>query len=277
MENLTVIIPLHKFDDEVRKECEQSFKALKETIETYSHGTVETMVVAPKSVISDEGFNGFVKECGIDVKAVENDGETDFCSQVNKAVDEVKTDHFTIMEYDDEYTPKWFNMAHDCFKGNEDKSVMLPVNAYHDSKGGNWQYGNTMALSPAFITDNADDTDPLGVINKYRISGVSAFNLTGAIFRTQDFISAGKYKPSIQIAFNYELLLRMTNKGMKAIVAPKEGYIHVIGRPGSLTDTYMREYSDEDIRKWHELAERESRHDEDRGLGIDSVSKEEIK
>lgn len=277
MKDLTVIVPLHKFDDDVRKECDNSFARLNDTINNYKHGNVSVVIVAPPEVCEGDLFKKFSDECPVKFDVIRNDGKTDYCSQVNLAVDSVQTEHFSIMEFDDEYTPKWFNMAHDYFVGNEEKSVMLPVNLFHDEDDKNWQYGNTMALSPTFITENIQDTDPLGVINKFRIEGMSAFNLTGAIFNTQDFITAGKYKPSMEVAFNYEFLLRLTNKGMKAVVAPKEGYVHEIGRRGSLGDAFMQKYNEEEVAKWHSLAMRESKHDEDRGLGIDSVSTEVLK
>lgn len=277
MKDITVIIPLHVFNEDVRKECERTFSSLRRTIETYTHGDVTVMAVVAPEVSSDISFKEFIDGCGLGVELVVNNGNTDFCSQVNMAVDMVKTEHFTIMEFDDEYTPKWFNMAYDYFVGEEGISIMLPVNLTHDPEGKNWQYGNTMALTPAFISENENDDDPVGIINKYRINGSSLFNLTGAIFNTKDFIFCGKYKPSIEVAFNYEYLLRMTSKGLKAMVAPKEGYVHTLQRKDSLGDMYMKKYSDKEITEWFLLAERECMHDEDRGVGLESLKKEELK
>ena len=277
MKDLTIIVPLHLFNEGVKKECENSFAKLKAAIDTYKYGDVYTYTVSPREVIDDKLFQDFIESVGFQVSPIPNDGPTDFCSQVNHAVSFVKTDHFSIMEFDDEYSPKWFNMAHDYFVGDEAISIMLPVNLYHNEDDEDWQYGNTMALTPAFLTDNENDTDPIGYINKYRIEGSSLFNLTGAIFNRKDFIDAGRFKPSVEVAFNYELLLRMTGKGLKAFVAPKEGYVHEIGRKGSLGDTYMSKYGKDDVDRWFHLAERESKHDEDRGLGIDSINTETLK
>lgn len=277
MKDLTVIVPIHEFNDTVLKECEVSFAKLSETAENYTHGNVSVIIVSPPDVCDSELFINFTKTVKPNCAVIRNEGKTDFCSQVNAAVDNVKTEHFTIMEFDDEYNPKWFNMAYDYFVGNETMSVMIPVNAFHDSNDENWEYGNTMALTAAFITDNENDVDPIGVINEYRIEGSSLFNLTGAVFNTQDFITVGKYKPSIEIAFNYEFLLRLTRKGLKAMVAPKEGYTHELGRKGSLGDMYMEKYNTKEIKKWFDLAERESRYTEDRGCGIESLNNETLK
>ncbi|MBQ3989354.1 MAG: hypothetical protein II630_00815, partial [Bacteroidales bacterium] len=143
MKDLTVIVPLHIFNEDVKKECENSFEKLKDAINTYTHGQVYTDVVGPKEVVENELFKQFISGVGFEVSPIVNDGPTDFCSQINHAVTFVKTDHFSIMEFDDEYSPKWFNMAYDYFVGDESISIMLPVNMYHNELGEDWQYGNT--------------------------------------------------------------------------------------------------------------------------------------
>jgi hypothetical protein len=61
------------------------------------------------------------------------------------------------------------------------------------------------------------------------------------------------------------------------MVVPKEGYVHEIGREGSLTDTYNKTLSDEEINKWFELAFREYVYDTDRNKDIINVAEEELK
>ena len=89
----------------------------------------------------------------------------------------------------------------------------------------------------------------VGVIDFECLDNCSTFNLTGGIFNTSDFIKVGGLKPSIKIAFNYEFLLRATDKKLKVIVVPKEGYKHLIGRKGSLTSEYEKTISDKDVKK----------------------------
>jgi hypothetical protein len=101
--------------------------------------------------------------------------------------------------------------------------------------------------------------------------------LTGAIFNKSDFIKVGKYKPSIKVAFNYELLLRLTNKGLKCMVVPKEGYVHNVGREDSLTDYYNKNLTPDEVTKWFELAFREYIFDNDRNKDIINVTEEELK
>lgn len=279
MKDITILVPVHDFNDTI---CEFLGKALKSVdlnIETYKDGKLSVLFVS--SLKDEEKIKSFEKCIGTGHKftyeIITNDGESDFCSQINFGAEYVKTEHFSILEFDDEYTPKWFKMANEYYYGNESISIFLPVNMFHDAEYSNWQYGNTMALSPSFITANNDDTDDIGIINYVRLEKCSLFNLTGGIFNTKDFIAVGKYKPSIQVAFNYELMLRMTKKGLKIMVVPKEGYLHTIGREGCLTSTYMMSMTEEERDKWFSLAVRECIYDEDRKKDIHSIKAEDVK
>lgn len=277
MNDITIILPLHVFNDDVKSMLDNALKSVNECAKTYIHGKLKVMFVITKAIETEFTNTLFSHPAIADFNIVVNDGDTDFCSQINRAVDDIKTDFFSILEFDDEYTPKWFNMAHDYYYGNETVSAFLPVNLTHDDNG-NWDYANVMALSPAFITPDANDKDDVGIINRLRLEHCSLFNLTGAIINTQDFIKCGKYKPSIKAAFNYELLLRMTGKfELKAMVVPKEGYIHHLGRPGSLTDEYKKTMSVDDVNKWFGLAIRECVHVEDRKKDISTIKGEEVK
>lgn len=275
MKDITIIIPVHEYNNTVDGLIRYALKSVSECREEYNGGSLPVLITAAagiKEELEKSNVLGFIPE----IKIIYNDGATDFCSMINFAVDHIENDFFSILEYDDSYRKKWFKLAKDYFYGNESISIFLPLNAVHSGTK-NWQFGNEFGLSNAFITDDVDDTDDIGIINFKRLENCSVFNLTGAIFNKSDFIKVGKYKPSIKVAFNYELLLRMTNKGLKCMVVPKEGYVHEIGREGSLTDTYSKALTEDEINKWFELAFREYVYDNDRNKGIINVSEEELK
>ena len=275
MKDVTIIIPVHEYNDTVDALLRKALESVSDCRKEFKDGHLPVVIVAPRKlddVLTHSDIYQFIPE----TKIIWNEGNTDFCSMINFGVDNISTDYFSILEYDDTYRKKWFKLANDYFYGNESISIFLPLNVVHtDHK--NWQFGNEFGLSNAFITDDVDDTDDVGIINFKRIEKCSVFNLTGAIFNRNDFIKVGKYKPSIKVAFNYELLLRLTNKGLKCMVVPKEGYVHEIGREGSLTDTYNKTLSDEEINKWFELAFREYVYDIDRNKDIINVAEEELK
>ncbi len=267
MKDITIIIPLHKFDDNIKALLDNAFESIKKNQETYTFGKLIPLVVGPNDVL--EAFGEKFGET-YSYHLCRNNKETDFCSQINFAVDKIETEYFSILEFDDTYTDKWFKMAHDYFYTNESVSLFLPLNILTDTNHNQFQYANEIAWSSSFSKE-------LGYLDYDCLQDYSSFNLTGGIFNTEDFKNIGKFKPSIKIAFNYELLLRLTKKEFKVFVVPKEGYIHVIGREDSLTNIYANTIAKEDIRKWFDLAKIECMYNEDRKTNINKVKEEVLK
>ena len=94
-----------------------------------------------------------------------------------------------------------------------------------------FQYINEIAWTNSFSSE-------IGFLDFDCLQDYPSFNLTGGIFNTKDFNTIGGFDSSIKVAFNYEYLLRLTKKELKVYVVPKEGYVHCVGRKGSLTDEY---------------------------------------
>ena len=281
MKDISILIPLHKFDDAIFELLKKSLKSVASAQGVFD-GKLTAYIIYPEAkggevtkaikekLKGEKGLNKFVK-------FIHNTtGKTDFCSQINLGVESVDTEYFSILEFDDEYLPNWFKNAQEYYFGNDDISVYLPINLIEYGDDG-WEYGNTMALSPTFVTSNENDNDDIGIINEFRIKNCSLFNLTGAIFNTKNFKEIGKLKPSIKVAFNYEFLLRMTNNGFKGMVIPKLGYIHNVGRSGSLTEEYLNNTTREEREKWFTLASIESQYKEDRNKDIEELSDSQLK
>lgn len=257
MTDITVIIPILSKDLH-SEELVKAVESVKVCQEHYTDGKLKVMIVTNP----DGNGPDYINFDGIDYEYILNEsGVYDFCSQINFAVDMVGTEYFSILEFDDEYKPKWFKFANKYSYGNEDVSIFLPINVVTDISGEHWQYGNEFALA----TTNSEEC---GFIDMEMLEAWSGFNLTGAIFNTSDFIKVGKYKPSIKIAFNYELMMRMAENKLKMFVVPKEGYKHVIGRSGSLMDTYSKEIPQDEVKLWFDLAKREYTYDHDRNKGV---------
>ena len=236
--------------------------------ETYTFGNLTPILVAPEGIIKDarKAIGGKYKY----IECVNSTGDTDFCTQVNVAAGKVQTKHFSILEFDDTYTAKWFKMAHDYFYTNESVSLFLPIGIiWSESAPGQYQYVNEIAWTGSFSNE-------LGYLDYDCLQDYPSFNLTGGIFNTEDFNAIGGFKPSIKVAFNYELLLRMAKKEMKIFVVPKEGYLHLIGRKGSLTDEYAASMDKNDIKKWFDLAKAECIFKEDRKTTISGIKEEVV-
>ena len=267
MKDITIIIPVHKFNDDVKTLLGEALDSIKKNQETYTYGQLIPTIVGPGDVLEEIGEEFMEKDF---FHLCRNTGKTDFCSQVNFAAKSVKTEYFSILEFDDMYSENWFKMAHDYFFTNESVSLFLPINILTDTSHIQFQYANEIAWTSSFSND-------IGYLDYDCLQDFSSFNLTGGIFNTQDFLTIGGFKSSIKVAFNYELLLRLTKKELKVFVVPKEGYLHVIGREDSLTDYYNNNLNREDIKKWFDLAKIECVYTEDREVDISKIKQEELK
>lgn len=269
MRDITVIIPLleNQLDSNDLENAVKSVDKCKE----YYEGKVEILYVVPKPKV-EKTYTTYVTNNPIVQMYIENDtGKYDYCSQINFGVKHVKTEYFSILEYDDYYTKKWFKMFNDYYVTNEDVSVFLPINIIHNAKTDEREFVNDIIWSSGFANE-------LGIIDFDSLQQSGSFNLTGGIFKTSDWLG---YKPSIKVAFNYEYLLRATQPieddkhekkpRQRIMVVPKEGYHHEIFKDGSLSSYYFDNINDNDNMKWFELAKREYAFDEDRNKGIINI------
>lgn len=279
MKDIAIILPIHEWNEDIHQLTIKAIDSVNRNKSNYTFGKLPLFIVTPPDIhnqVEETLHKCYTTEATDSMHLLINTSEHfDFCSQINFAVNFVKQTYsdcsfFSILEFDDEYSPKWFKMAADYYNGNEDVSVFLPVNILHTSDSDNFNFVNELVLATSFSNE-------LGFIDFDCLQNCSLFNLTGGIFNIDDFLSVGGFKPSIEVAFNYEFLLRTTSKGLRVMVVPKEGYYHIMDRKGSLTDYYTHNIDDETMQKWFELAKREYKFDEDRKKGIINTKKEILK
>lgn len=227
MENLiTVILPLHICDEESINLSQRAISSV---------DNLPLMIVGNKEVC-DKCKETFKEKKNISYTI--NDGETDFCSQINLGAKTCKTEFFSILEYDDSYTQNWISAFKEYSAAHSDVMVFLPINELYEAD-----------KMVGFVNESVwakDFSDELGFIDKEVLKIYYNFNLTGAIFRRKDFIEIGSLKPSIKLAFWYEFMMRAINNEKKLFIIPKVGYQHVIARKGSLFSTLLTEMSDEE-------------------------------
>ena len=260
MKDITIIIPVLSRQLE-SDDLVAAVDSVKECQKYYTDGELKVLIVTEPCEFDYTAFSG------IKYQYIVNDtGAYDYCSQINFGVKHVDTEFFSILEYDDYYTKKWFNMFNNYYATNEDVSVFLPINILHNAKTNEREFVNDIIWSNGFANE-------LGYIDFDCLQASASFNLTGGIYKTSDWLG---YKPSISVAFNYEYLLRATHKKQKIFVVPKEGYHHEIFREKSLSDYYMNNINNDDNMKWFELAKREYAFDEDRNKGIVNIKEDEL-
>lgn len=251
MAQITTIIPVHKFDDEVKTLLEMSVKSL---VETSKNNPSELMFVGPKEVLAQ------VKALNLhEAEYVENENAW-FSAQINAAAKKVKTDYFAILEYDDEFTPIWFDNVVKYINAGDDIAVYLPLTEvfdYQHKEEGPIGYVNEAVWASSF-------SERLGYFDNECLQDYLIFNTTGGVFRTKDFIEVGGLKESMKLSFWYEFLLRAINKKKDVFVIPKVGYFHTVNRNGSLATDYAQNMSDRESEFWIELARKEYLYKTDR-------------
>lgn len=262
MAKISYIIPLHKFDESVKTLLPNALKSIKET----KGKEYAILLVGPADVLKKT--EGIVADAKLksSVKYVNNDGKTDFASQVNAAVMMCTTKLFCIVEYDDTVMEYWPDVFERYEKENN-AAVYMPIEAYLKD-GRLVSFGNEISWSGSFANE-------LGYIDLDCLKTYMGFNLTGSFIRTEDFIAAGGLKPSLKAAAWCEFLFRMCHNGYKVFVVPKLGYSHTVEREGSYMDEYAKNVSAEEDEWLFKTAQQEYFFKEDRGKVFTPEKKEE--
>lgn len=225
---------------------EENIKLLNKAVNSVPE-YVKVVLSHPKNV-SNEDLKGINERL---VTIGESDGDS-FCELVNSAVNNIDEKWFSILEFDDTYTPIWFDNAKKYIEYMPNVSVFLPLEDMSDFNDEKYiSIGNEAPWASSFSNE-------IGCIDNECLQNFFDFYLTGSIFNTDDWKEVGGLKPQIKISFWYEWLLRATNKAKKVYVIPKVGYNHYLGRKGSLVDTYRATIDNEETQWWFELAKRES-------------------
>lgn len=215
MKDITIIVPLHKYDELLER-------ALNSIDSDY-----DVIFVAPKDVLEK------VKETfpnQENVEYIEND--SDYFTQVNKAVLSCCTKYFSVLEYDDVYLKNWSKTIEETTK-IENSSVILPMNEYVELNGNESKFlafGNELAWDAAFIStdEETQEQNPLGYLTESELKIYQEFNGTGGVIKTEDFISVGMFKPEFKVLAWLDLFMRFVRSGKKIYVIPRVLYSHTV-------------------------------------------------
>lgn len=247
--DITVIIPVHKWDIEIEKMFGEAVKSI---------DSEAKIIVA---TTEDSGFSYVIDErkddCFDVVKS--NDGSS-FQHLVNLGVKNVKTEWFSILEFDDEYSKIWFDNFIKYQEYNQQYNIFLPLNDLYSVENGKDEFvgnGNEAVMAASF-------SEEIGVIDEKSLEDYFSFYIPGGIIRTKTWNEIGGLKESIKLTFWYEFMLRAAHKGEKVYVVPKIGYAHVLGRKGSLMDEYRNTIDEKESSFWFAQAKKQSYHKTDK-------------
>ena len=245
--NITVILPIHKMNEDYKEMLINAINSMQDF-----YNDVIIMIVCPTDVKTEidkidlgEKFN---------IKYNVHTGDTDFCSQVNRGIQNCETDWFTILEVDDEFKPVWLRSMVQYMSENPDTDVFLPVVKDINVEGKFMSFTNESVWAYGF-------TEKQGQLDNETLLEFQNFQTSGGLYKKQTIIDNGMFKENIKLTFGYELFLRLTNNGVKILTVPRIGYQHLNFREDSLFWEYKNnektKLSEDEAKFWLETAKKE--------------------
>ena len=245
MKNITVILPLHKLDDDYKVMLDNALTSVEQF-----HDDVKLSIVCPSN-LKKELENISEK---LEIEIIVNDGQTDFCSQINLGIDKCDTEWFSILEVDDEYKTIWLKSINDYIKIYKDVDVFLPIVKDINPEGKFTSFTNESAWAYGF-------TEMQGFIDNEVLLDFQNYQISGGLYRTKVIKENGSLKENIKLTFGYEFFLRLTHNGVRVMTVPKVGYQHVNMRDDSLFWEYKNNDSNKltetEVKFWLETAKKE--------------------
>jgi hypothetical protein len=248
MKKITIIIPIHKLDDEDKL---MLINAISST-ENF-HNDVKIMIVSPNSLMSKIENLDFGQK--LEVKILYNTTpNTDFISQINLGITNCDTEWFSILEMDDEYKKVWITSMNEYLNAFKDVDIFLPIVRDVNVDGKFTNYTNESVWAYGFVNNQ-------GFLDNELLLEYQNYQTSGGLYRTQVIKDNGSFKDNIKLAFSYEFLLRLSNNGIKIMAVPKVGYQHVNFREHSLFWSYKHDenqkLSEDEAKFWIETAKKE--------------------
>lgn len=190
---------------------------------------------------------------GLSVNLIHNEGEHDFCNQVNLGVKNAKSTWVSILEFDDEYSSIWFKNVGQYIKAYPEVESFLPLVIDTDEKGVFVGFTNEATFAVSLNSE-------MGYLTNDLLINYQNFQSSGMVIKKSTFENYGGFKPSMKLTFVYEYLLRLTYNSVKIMTIPRIGYKHMNLREGSIFWNYKNgeeSLSDEEVSFWIESAKKE--------------------
>lgn len=272
--NISVIIPVHEYNDEISQLLDNAVESVVKQEKIKKNP--EIFLVYPSSIKdSIVGFQESMQRKHQDklkFNLVENDGETDFQSQVNLGVSKINTEYFSILEFDDEYSPTYFHNAEKYIDTYSDIDIFLSMIVEVNKNNEAVKFTNEVVWAQQFVGENGE----MGYLNLNAIKQNTDFKISGAVINKEEFENLGGLKKNIKLTFNYEFLLRALNNACKIFTIPKIGYKHLTEREGSLFDHYSKTMPMEERKFWFETAGKEANFINDRPIDTTNIQKKDV-
>lgn len=254
--NISVILPVHELNEATKLLFSNAINSVKDQTVRPD----ELVIVVPKGSEASSFVKAFdYGDYKDSITIAENDGKTDFASQINFGVEQAKSEWISILEFDDEFAKIWFKNVVEYRAAHTDVDIFLPIVVDVDSSQQFIGFTNEAVWANGFA-------EQLGYLNNDALLTYQNFNSDGMVMKKSTYQKFGGFKTHIKLTFIYEFFLRMTFKSTKIMVIPRFGYKHVNQRPGSLFATYKETLDPVEARWWMSTAKKESFMPKDREI-----------
>jgi hypothetical protein len=265
--NISVILPIesskHRNFDSLFDGCITSISnQIKESYEFGEVvGDIELNIIHSGEESLIEKINNY-DFSGLTTNIIHNDGDTDFCSQVNLGITKSSHKWVSILEFDDEYSSIWFKNVARYINSYPDVRAFLPLVVDTDEKGVFAGFTNEATFA-------ANMNSEIGILTNEVLLNYQNFQTSGMVFDKDLINDFGGFKKSIKLTFVYELLLRLTYNSVNIMTIPKIGYKHSNMREGSVFWNYKfgpNPLTQDEVSFWIETAKKEHFFKEDRDI-----------
>ncbi|MFW6219226.1 MAG: glycosyltransferase [bacterium] len=254
MKDLTIIVPVHEYNETIEALLIKAIKSV--SLQEKIIENPEVMVVYKSGLNINENL---VKSEYNNLTFLENKGKTDFSSQINLGVENISTSYFSILEFDDEFSVYFLKNVKIYLESYPKTDVLLPLVVEVDKNNRFNGFNNEISWSKS-IMENWE----LGLLRNDVLQNISRFLISGGVFKKESFTEIGKLKTKFKFNVGYEFLLRATHNDLVVRVMPKIGYMHVLDREGAYLISLANSITQEEVKKWHNIAKKEYVFNEDR-------------
>lgn len=260
MNKISVIIPVHEFNDEVKEYLKNAIESVNQQAEYQKDVKPKTYLVITPEIKNDIAVLDYTSGCTILV----NVDDSSYQGQVNYGVSQIDTEFFTVLEFDDILSNTFIVNGLQHIEYYTDVDAFLTMMIEVDDKDNAVKLTNETVWSQQFVGENGE----MGYLNANALKQYTDFKLSGALIKKSEFEGIGGYKTNIKLTFMLEFLMRMLNNTCKVYIIPKIGYKHLTTRETSLFNGYFKNMAMSERKFWFETALNESNFTSDREIDM---------
>ena len=169
--NISVILPVHELNEETKL----LFSNAVQSVIDQTIRPDKLIIVVPKgSEVAKTVKTADYGDYTDSVVFAENDGDTDFASQINYGVSVCETEWFSVLELDDEYAKIWFKNVVEYREKHTNVDIFMPIIIDVDNAGQFIGFTNEAVWAQSF-------SDELGVLDNGALLTYQNFNTDGII------------------------------------------------------------------------------------------------